>query len=58
MHDTLIHINLHKENESYYILCTITQNTVLHYMENLHETINPTIYSIAGTHYYIADLSN
>ena len=58
MYDTLIHINLHKKNipTTYYILHTTTQNTMLLDMKNLHQTKNPTVYSIVSTQYYIVSL--
>ena len=56
MHDTLLHIHLHKKNNpATYLL--LHQNAILLYMENLHETKNPTIYSIVSTNHYIVKLS-
>ena len=58
MHDTLIHIILHKKI-SCYILHTTTQYSILLYMKELHETKNlrSTIYSLVSTNYYIVNLS-
>ena len=58
VHKIVIHINLHNKNHPtrYYIL--LHKNTILLYMENLHKSKNPTIYSIVSANYYRINLSN
>ena len=58
MHNTLLHIILHKNIISYHILHTTTQIIYTTLYGKITQNQNPTMYSIVSTHYYILNLSN